>query len=295
MSHGPGKVERTIAELFVASADTIQTEDGYAWGGDRSFTVDELCKAVFGFAAEPTLAQRGSVIRAAHRVIKRTFESREKEFAVRTAWEKAHASLLEWRATALPHRRIVFHHVSRPVHVWAVHIQPEGLVWAEAKIRSITRRRVNVVYEGEKASLDRGKIRLYGAWWRGVLFVSERDGLAAWNLNGQWQEKYGRLHVGLMPLEEARRLLDVPEAYTRADIVAGFRRAAKRCHPDLGGTAEQFRELVEARDRLLASLGMRAAAPKPPAFYPAGVKVVYRRRASPRAPRISNVGRRIKG
>ena len=39
---------------------------------------------------------------------------------------------------------------------------------------------------------------------------------------------------------------------SRADIMAAFRRAALVCHPDYGGSAEAFRELVAARDALLA-------------------------------------------
>jgi hypothetical protein len=35
--------------------------------------------------------------------------------------------------------------------------------------------------------------------------------------------------------------------FTRDDIIAGFHRMAKRAHPDVGGSAELFRKLVEAR------------------------------------------------
>jgi hypothetical protein len=44
-----------------------------------------------------------------------------------------------------------------------------------------------------------------------------------------------------------------------------------------GGTAEQFRRLVEARDRLLAALGTSAPAPKAPAYAPKGAHIIYRR------------------
>jgi hypothetical protein len=44
-----------------------------------------------------------------------------------------------------------------------------------------------------------------------------------------------------------------------------------------GGTAEQFRKLVEARDRLLAAIGTSAPPPKPPAYAPKGVRMIYRR------------------
>jgi hypothetical protein len=50
----------------------------------------------------------------------------------------------------------------------------------------------------------------------------------------------------------------------------------KKAHPDRGGTAEDFRRLVEARDRLLAALGTSAPAPKMPTYYASGTRVVYR-------------------
>ena len=56
-----------------------------------------------------------------------------------------------------------------------------------------------------------------------------------------------------MPLADAMALLRVPSDYARTDIATAFSREAKRAHPDLGGTDEQFRRLVEARDRLLAA------------------------------------------
>ncbi len=79
-----------------------------------------------------------------------------------------------------------------------------------------------------------------------------------------------------MPLAEAIALLGVPANFTDDDILAAFRREAKKAHPDVGGTAEQFRRLVEARDRLLASIGSSAPEPKMPAYAPKGVQIVYR-------------------
>jgi DnaJ homolog subfamily C member 19 len=288
MSHGPGKIERKIAELFAASGpyimDVVDAEGEFPPGADRAFTVDELVAEVFG-ARKLTLAQRGSVLRAAHRVI------------ARAKAKSKYGPLSEWRASPAPgsSRRIVFHHVSRPVRVWAVAIRPAGLVWADATIRSISADRVNVTYAGDKASLNRGALAFEGAWWRGVMFLSDRSGYGAAAAYERWLRRYGRLpeNVGLMPLEEARRLLGVAENYTRADILAGFRAAAKRCHPDVGGTEEQFHALVKARDRLLASLGMKAAPPTPPAFYPAGVKVIYRRAGASGPPRLAGGVKRI--
>lgn len=79
-----------------------------------------------------------------------------------------------------------------------------------------------------------------------------------------------------MPLPDAIRLLGDAEDYTREDVITAFRKAAKRAHPDVGGTPEMFRKFVEARDRPLAALGTSAPAPKPPAYAPKGVRVVYR-------------------
>jgi hypothetical protein len=301
MGHGPGKVERTIAELFTASGpwiwdkliiDRTGQETGGAGrrGADRAFTVDELAAEVFG-AVKPTLAQRGSVLRAAHRVLAR-------------AKAKHTYPLLEWRASPAPgaSRRIVFYHESRPLRVWAVAIRHEGLVWAEATIRSISADRVNVTYQGEKASLNRETLAFPGAWWRNVRFLSDRSGDGAAIAYERWRERYGHLpeNVGLMSLEEARLLLDVAKNYTRADIMTAFRAAAKRCHPDVGGTEEQFRDLVRARDRLLASLGMKAAPPKPPTFRPLGLKPIpglglrgVRIRSGP--PRLEGGVKRIRG
>ena len=53
-------------------------------------------------------------------------------------------------------------------------------------------------------------------------------------------------------------LLGLPEDHDRDDIVWAFRKAARKAHPDAGGSAELFRRVVEARDRLLGALGMKA-------------------------------------
>lgn len=79
-----------------------------------------------------------------------------------------------------------------------------------------------------------------------------------------------------MPLAEAMALLGVPADYTKDDVISDFRRAAKRAHSDLGGTADTFRKLIEARDRLLSALGTSAPAPKPPSYAPKGASILYR-------------------
>jgi hypothetical protein len=83
------------------------------------------------------------------------------------------------------------------------------------------------------------------------------------------------------------QLLGVSENYTKSDVLAAFRKAVKKAHPDVGGTEEMFRKLVEARNRLLASIGTSAPPPTPPTYAPAGVQVVYRRGSS-RQPRLGS-------
>jgi hypothetical protein len=53
--------------------------------------------------------------------------------------------------------------------------------------------------------------------------------------------------------EEYREALDLPPEGTLlpADINTAFRRMAKAAHPDAGGSNEQYRHIVEARDALL--------------------------------------------
>lgn len=51
----------------------------------------------------------------------------------------------------------------------------------------------------------------------------------------------------------ARLVLGVPENGTKDDVDRAFRRAVVRAHPDRGGDAARFRDLVAARALLLAA------------------------------------------
>jgi hypothetical protein len=136
----------------------------------------------------------------------------------------------------------------------------------DAEVGRITERNVTARYAGETAWLK----SLWKSWvlWRGVAFVSSRTGRAAQRLDAIWQDRYGRAAGGVPPV------MQMP---LEQDVITGFRREAKKCHPDIGGTAEQFRKLVEARDRLLTALGTSAPAPKAPAYAPKCAHIVYRR------------------
>jgi hypothetical protein len=175
--------------------------------------------------------------------------------------------LASWRATVLKDRSLIFHDRMQPARVWAVAVTRDGVVWEEAEIVAITTERVSVVYRGVRCPLHR-PLGIFGSRWRGVRFVDERDGWTAAQLEQQWQEKFGHFFPARMELSVARAMLGLPESYTREDVLAAYCKAALRCHPDQGGTAEQFRALVEARDRLLAAIGTSAPKPKMPDFTP---------------------------
>jgi hypothetical protein len=184
-----------------------------------------------------------------------------------------------WRAITLK-RRLRFYPADIPADVWAVTIDRTGVHWFDTEITKITARNVMVRYRGTIARLDRDRLWHWWAWWRGVRFVSSRTGRIAAALEEQWRRKYGTAGAVppamQMPLEQARPLLGVHEDYTREDVIAAFRRKAKAAHPDVGGTAEMFRILVEARDRLLTALGTSAPKPEMPDYAPRGVRMVYR-------------------
>jgi len=66
---------------------------------------------------------------------------------------------------------------------------------------------------------------------------------------------------------EHRAILGVGHDATAAEIRAAFRRAAKRAHPDAGGSSDAFRRVRAAADALLEELktGRRPQADPPPA------------------------------
>jgi hypothetical protein len=188
-----------------------------------------------------------------------------------------------WCATTI-NGRLYFHPPDVPIQVWAVSIGPGGITWTDTKITKVTTRNVMVRYAKATARLDREKLWRWWAWWRGVMFVSSRTGRIAAEMDKLWHRRYGTAGsvppTMQMPLADAVELLGVPGDYTKADVLSAFRRKAKAAHPDAGGTAEMFRKLVEARDRLLAALGTKAPPPKPPHYAPIGPHTVYRRQST---------------
>src|SRR5437867_2973225 len=119
MSRGPGWVEQRVGELFAATRN-------------RALSVADLCDHVFRLAGTPaSRSQRISVLRAARACIRR-----------RPSWPF-------WRITEAKDGRLYFRPDNFPVRVWAVELTPDGLIWSEAEIVSITAGRVNVRHNGE--------------------------------------------------------------------------------------------------------------------------------------------------
>lgn len=58
-----------------------------------------------------------------------------------------------------------------------------------------------------------------------------------------------------------------PPAHTRADVVAAYRAAALRAHPDRGGCASEFAELTASYEAVLGAAGSRVYAPSSTRVY----------------------------
>lgn len=65
-----------------------------------------------------------------------------------------------------------------------------------------------------------------------------------------------------MDRQDAARLLGVPASAGEAEVERSFRMRARLAHPDHGGDAEAFRELLEARRVLRGPLGRVDGAPR---------------------------------
>jgi hypothetical protein len=314
MSHGPGAIERRIGDLFAASHD-------------RALDIDEIIARVFDLPRAPSRrTPKLSAIRPAHRLIRRLSETDERRRALYKKGQAAKAAKLElerigerfrhyrkpgdrkhiyaeretWRATLIGKgrgARLMFHLPDVPVEAFAVKIDRNGVHWFPAEVVRVTDRNVMVRYGDGIARLDRETLWHWWAFWRGVMFVSSRSGRIAAKLDQLWWDRYGQAEGGpppamRMPLAEAMALLGVPADYARADVIAAFRRKARIHHPDMpGGSAEMFRKLIEARDRLLAAIG--ETPPEAPVYYPSGTVIHYRSARSSGARRLGASSRRL--
>jgi hypothetical protein len=317
MSKGPGAIERRIAELLAASRDRALTIDdivdnAYALNGAKPTRKQRLSATRAAHRllrrVRETHARARQLIHKAHTATAAALGEGDNAYQTRLSADPASIAAEpldafckrigvwprflrvegnrgtyrvehDFWCTSTVKGRLYFHPPDVPVRVWAVTVQPAGVIWVEAEVTRITERNVMVRYRGENARLDRGKLWRWWAWWRGVMFVSSRTGRIASELDAQWFKRYGASGIPLqmqMPLAEAMALLGVSVDYSREDVITAFRKKAKQAHPDLGGTADMFRVLVQARDRLLTALGTKAATPTMPDYAPKGVKMVYR-------------------
>ena len=88
--------------------------------------------------------------------------------------------------------------------------------------------------------------------WLGML-----AGWVGWVLIARWSVRRGWWLVAQEDSSSVSpylRLLGLKPTATRADVQRAYRKRAKRYHPDAGGDAAKFRELVEAKERVLDEL-----------------------------------------
>jgi hypothetical protein len=89
--------------------------------------------------------------------------------------------------------------------------------------------------------------------WLGML-----AGWATWMLVARWGIRRGWwlvAHEDGAPMSAYLRVLGLKSTCTRADVVRAYRKRALRYHPDHGGEAAKFRELVEAKECVLEEFG----------------------------------------
>ena len=92
--------------------------------------------------------------------------------------------------------------------------------------------------------------------WCGFTVIEKDQGQKAskaWE--GFTDQLLNHLH-GKLPTTDDREVLDLPEQgeLTATTIKAAYKAAAKKVHPDLGGTDEQMARLTEAKDRLMLTV-----------------------------------------
>jgi hypothetical protein len=117
------------------------------------------------------LFARGMLDKAFVEAVKRA----PSEVARRKAWlavererTRFGGASFKWRTTETVDRRLWFHPADYPVRVWAVAIQPDGVVWADTEIVRITGEWVSVRYQGEPARLSRRKLARHWTLHRNV-------------------------------------------------------------------------------------------------------------------------------
>ena len=126
--------------------------------------------------------------------------------------------------------------------------------WVFHRIIQVAATRILVDFQGQPRSLDRARLGRDGwVFSSGVCFYSEttmRWIAAEWASLGEAAAvKLSHSHA-----HDERDLLGLGPTYTRADVMASFRRRAFELHPDNGGDPRAFGRLVDARTRALARI-----------------------------------------
>lgn len=126
--------------------------------------------------------------------------------------------------------------------------------WVLHRIIQLAATRILVDFQGQPRSLDRARLDRDGwVFSAGVCFYSEmtmRQIAAEWASFGE--AAAAKLHHP--HTNDERDLLGLGPTYTRADVMASFRRRAFELHPDKGGDPRAFDHLIEARTRALARI-----------------------------------------
>ena len=75
--------------------------------------------------------------------------------------------------------------------------------------------------------------------------------VARWGISRGW---WRVTHEDSSSVSPYLKLLGLKPTCTRADVKRAFRKRARQYHPDTGGDAAKFRELVEAKEHVLDGL-----------------------------------------
>jgi hypothetical protein len=283
MSRGAGRIESRIADLFAATRDRALTIDdivshAFKLRGGPATRRQRLLRRVreAQARAEKLGQQAHKSAEAALGREERHEKTLDKEFnnGLRSdpAWREGEElrefvyrigvwlrfeplegnrikAARDYWCTTTVQGRLYFHPPDVPVRVWAVSIEPAGVIWAEAEVVRVTERNVVARYAGATARLDRQRLWHWWAWWRGVRFVSSRSGRIAAALDHQWQERFasGRAPPFMqMQLAEAMALLGVRGTKRR-----------RTCSRPSGGRRRRRIPTLAARPRCSASWSRR--------------------------------------
>ena len=118
-------------------------------------------------------------------------------------------------------------------------------VWQTNRLQQIQVQDIGAVV----AVIAGAKLLAQGQWLMGAIALG---GAIYW-----FERRRKSWSASLMPINEARRLLEVPPDADIETIKAAHRRLIARVHPDSGGSAELSATVNAARDALLAEYRRR--------------------------------------